>query len=383
MKSIMCSLQIGRSLAKRVLCWFILIQHCYVGFGACAPCKPGFIRVGRWCFAVHTEPATKNSSVAVCQQMGGSMVVIDSAEKEEALTSYIMENELLVMTDQRLTLYKDLEVIMNGDDEMDRFCDDYMKYGRESKTYRHFINNEIPLGSKPENRANLTTPNGFKVTLSSIPGAGMGAWTHIPLSKYTVLGSYDGLVRTDISDKDPYSWVVEKLQGNGTYVIDAMPLDSSNWLRFVNSPRNYQEENAQAVPCAGLIFYMTIKEVDPGSELMVWYGDSYGLHLNVGRIHPEHDLNGTVVFRVNILHILDKYGDVLAFDDGTIVTYDNWIEDLTYNVVDRTFGLLLSYDVKRKRWRWIPERNYSYFTDKNGLYLPFVCEDRDSEIPDG
>ena len=71
---------------------------------------------------------------------------------------------------------------------------------------------QIPIGSAPEERANLTTPPGFKVALSSIPGAGMGAWTEIPLSKFTILGSYEGLVRPDINEKDPYSWVVSLSQ---------------------------------------------------------------------------------------------------------------------------------------------------------------------------
>ncbi|XP_078328031.1 histone-lysine N-methyltransferase PRDM7-like [Crassostrea virginica] len=347
------------------------------------PCKPGFSRVGRWCFSVHTDPASRNQSLAVCQQTGGSMVVLDSAEKEQALTSYITENDLLSMTDQRLELYKDLEVLMNGDDEMEKFCEDYLKFGTQSKTYRHFINNKIPIGSAPEERANLTTPPGFKVALSSIPGAGMGAWTEIPLSKFTVLGSYEGLVRPDINEKDPYSWVVGKLKGNGSYVIDALPLDCSNWLRYVNAPRNFREENAQAVPCAGLVFYMTIKEVPPGSELLVWYGDNYGLHLNVSRVHPEHDLNATVVFRINVIHIRDSLGEELVFEDGTPLVYENWLEDASYTVVDKSFGLLLSYDLRRDRWKWLPERNYSYFTGREGLYLPFVCEDRESEIPDG
>ena len=52
-------------------------------------CKPGFSRIGRWCFSVHTDPASRNQSLAICQQTGGSMVVLDSAEKEQALTSYI------------------------------------------------------------------------------------------------------------------------------------------------------------------------------------------------------------------------------------------------------------------------------------------------------
>lgn len=362
--------------------WFTALYLCATVHGLSDQCKPGFTRIGRWCFSIHTDPATRNDSVAICERLGGGMVVLDSAEKERALTSYIIENDLLTMTDQRLELFKDLDVIINGDDETEKFCKDFLQYGTKSKQYRHFTNNKIPVGSPPEDRANLTTPAGFKIALSSIPGAGMGAWTEIPLSKYTVLGSYEGLVRNDLNDKDPYSWVVDKLGANGSYVIDAMPLDCSNWLRYVNAPRNFQEENAQPVLCAGLVFYMTMKDVPPGTELMVWYGDNYGLHLNVSRVHPEHDLNATVVFRINVVHIKDSLGEVLAYDDGSPLTYENWLENITYTVVEKSFGLLLSYDLHKERWRWIPERNYNYFTEKEGLYLPFICEDWDSELPE-
>lgn len=101
----------------------------------------------------------------------------------------------------------------------------------------------------------------------------------------------------NISKHDSYflRFKVDKLGTNGSYVIDAMPLDCSNWLRYVNAPRNFQEENAQPVLCAGLVFYMTIKDVPPGTELMVWYGDNYGLHLNVSRVHPGNCAISTVV----------------------------------------------------------------------------------------
>lgn len=96
----------------------------------------------------------------------------------------------------------------------------------------------------------------------------------------------------------------------------------------------------------------------------------------------EHDLNATVVFRINVVHIKDSLGEVLAYDDGSPLTYENWLENITYTVVEKSFDLTLSYDLHKERWRWLPERNYNYFTEKEGLYLPFICEDWDSELPE-
>ena len=79
---------------------------------------------------------------------------------------------------------------------------------------------------------------------------------------------------------------MDKQGSNGTYVIDAADPACSNWLRFVNSPTTHTEENVPPVPCAGIVFYMTSRDVEPGTELLVWYGDGYGRFLGVNRIHP-------------------------------------------------------------------------------------------------
>ena len=81
------------------------------------------------------------------------------------------------------------------------------------------------------------------------------------------------------------------MQGsNGTYVIDVADSSCSNWLRFVNLPTKVSEENVILVSCKGIIFYMTTRDVEPGTELLVWYGDSYGRFLGVNRIHPGNSL---------------------------------------------------------------------------------------------
>uniref|UniRef100_A0A8W8NY39 C-type lectin domain-containing protein n=1 Tax=Magallana gigas TaxID=29159 RepID=A0A8W8NY39_MAGGI len=83
--------------------------------GLSDPCKPGFTRIGQWCFSIHTDLATRNDSVAICERLGGGMVVLGSAEKERALTSYII------------------------------VCKDFLQYGTKSKKYRHFTNNKVPF----------------------------------------------------------------------------------------------------------------------------------------------------------------------------------------------------------------------------------------------
>uniref|UniRef100_K1Q758 C-type lectin domain-containing protein n=1 Tax=Magallana gigas TaxID=29159 RepID=K1Q758_MAGGI len=102
----------------------VSIEICIV-HGLSDPCKPGFTRIGQWCFSIHTDLATRNDSVAICERLGGGMVVLG-------------------------------------------ICKDFLQYGTKSKKYRHFTNNKIPVGSLPEDRANLTTPAGFTIALYSI-----------------------------------------------------------------------------------------------------------------------------------------------------------------------------------------------------------------------
>lgn len=52
-------------------------------------CRPGFVRVDQWCFSFYTEPTSMLQSSDVCHQHGAHMAVLDSQEKEKALTDYI------------------------------------------------------------------------------------------------------------------------------------------------------------------------------------------------------------------------------------------------------------------------------------------------------
>ena len=80
---------------------------------------------------------------------------------------------------------------------------------------------------------------------------------------------------------------MEKIGGaEGVYMIDAGSPAHSNWLRWLNCAGNVEQENVVAVSCAGLILYMTTRDIYPGSEMFVWYGDGYGDFLKISRVHP-------------------------------------------------------------------------------------------------
>lgn len=50
---------------------------------------------------------------------------------------------------------------------------------------------------------------------------------------------------------------------------------SGNWMSLVKCARFPDEQNLVAVQVQGQIFYEACKEIRPGQELLVWYGDCY------------------------------------------------------------------------------------------------------------
>ena len=63
--------------------------------------------------------------------------------------------------------------------------------------------------------------------------------------------------------------------GNVSHIMDGTDEESSNWMRFVNCARSDQQRNLVALQFRGQIYYKTSKVIESGSELLVWYSDSY------------------------------------------------------------------------------------------------------------
>ena len=65
------------------------------------------------------------------------------------------------------------------------------------------------------------------------------------------------------------------------YFVDGLRPEMSNWLRFLNCPNYESQENVVVHLCYGKIFYRTTKDIIPGQELFIFYGEEYAEILNI------------------------------------------------------------------------------------------------------
>nr|XP_022321232.1 uncharacterized protein LOC111123277 [Crassostrea virginica] len=349
-------------------------------------CKEGFVNVEKWCFSFHLDGASFSKSREFCNEIGGEMVVLDSKEKEEVLTDYIEDQGFTykALIQRREDLLRSHHRLKITDIHGDRYCDFFKKYKDSKPTKDLYLPNaQIPVESDEENRANLTTPPGISVKLSSLPGAGLGAWATESFPVNSVLGLYEGEEFLD-DGEFLYGWIINSDDESLSHFVDAESPARSNWLRYVNCARNEQEENIHPVFCEDLVFYMTSKDVAPNTELLTWYGNWYGKKLGINRVHPEDDLDFDDVFYIRVSSLRQTNPGKYCFHDNTTVTYTNWIPKRYYKTREREywgdvfepFGLLLSY--YDGQWRWVPEKDYSYFTNNSVPMEAFGGSWRDS-----
>ncbi|XP_005109164.1 uncharacterized protein LOC101855753 [Aplysia californica] len=102
-----------------------------------------------------------------------------------------------------------------------------------------------------------------------------GAFSKILITKNTRFGPYKGEIITP--DQKPfldyrYAWeVFEKNSDDLKFTISAADPQSSNWMRNVNNARFYEEQNILSLQDGYSIFYMAMKDIRPGEELLTWF----------------------------------------------------------------------------------------------------------------
>ncbi|XP_060559317.1 uncharacterized protein LOC132719555 [Ruditapes philippinarum] len=143
-------------------------------------------------------------------------------------------------------------------------------------------------------RAFNTVPSGFEIKQSSLPGIGLGVFTTSYIEQDAVFGPYKGTFDTDDTDEDlDYAWTISPREDEGRkqlIYVDAIDIALSNWLRYVNTPINAEMENVAAVQYKGEMYYKTIKSIAPGTEMFVWYGESYARYLGLKPFkHPRYN----------------------------------------------------------------------------------------------
>ena len=122
----------------------------------------------------------------------------------------------------------------------------------------------------------------YTIKTSTLPNSGFGAFTNVHLPKNTVLDYYRGQKLNPSQYKNlknkAYVWSV-KSKKLGNIYIDGQNESKSNWLRFLNDSRDHRN-NIKPYQYRDKIFYKTMKDIYPGQELFVSYGDSYWPSIN-------------------------------------------------------------------------------------------------------
>nr|XP_022322725.1 uncharacterized protein LOC111124153 [Crassostrea virginica] len=173
-------------------------------------CNENVIQLGKWCLSFHKEPRDRETSKKLCERNGGDLLWFDSKEKLHVVRKHLEAED---RTDFKLL---NRESLLNSHQKIkdihhygERFCRIYKNNKSMKPSRKMFMKNrQLPIVFDDENRANLTTPTGFSIEPSSIPGAGLGAWAKVPVRMFSVIGEYEGDEHTDNEASTNYQWNV-------------------------------------------------------------------------------------------------------------------------------------------------------------------------------
>ena len=117
---------------------------------------------------------------------------------------------------------------------------------------------------------------------STIPEAGMGAFAldQIPRGSRD---HYRGVIANEKNANAYYSWMIspynkktgEEIPGKKMAYIDCEDPNDGNWTRYVNCGPTSKKNNIDVEQHFDKIFYMTLRDILPGEELFVDYGEEY------------------------------------------------------------------------------------------------------------
>jgi hypothetical protein len=143
-----------------------------------------------------------------------------------------------------------------------------------------------------------TAPCFLKLTKSKIPNANRGIFTtKYKIPKGVIFGPYTGVIRSAYGDEGQdardggYAWRINRWhEENADFYIDGVNENNSNWLRYVNTARYREEQNVFSLLFNDTVYYITIKDIEPETELLVWYGYKYAKWLNIFVVETsDHD----------------------------------------------------------------------------------------------
>ncbi|XP_052215350.1 histone-lysine N-methyltransferase PRDM9-like isoform X2 [Dreissena polymorpha] len=145
--------------------------------------------------------------------------------------------------------------------------------------YYYIQDKEVPDGDTL--KADHSLPDCLEIKTSKIAGGGLGVFSKERLKSRILFGPYGSNIITD-NHKSAYCWQIYE-DCKASQFVDAQNNATSNWMRYVNCALTEADRNLVALQYEGGIYYCTWKQVSPGEELLVWYGDEFARELGIIR----------------------------------------------------------------------------------------------------
>ncbi len=125
--------------------------------------------------------------------------------------------------------------------------------------------------------------NKFYLNKSTIKQAGYGVFSNKNFKAKSRLDEYIGEIIDDEegakrNDKSYFFRVFHK--DGSSHIIDALPHEHSNIMKFVNgvkTPQQRKRQNCEAYQRNDKIYYRALRDINVGDELLVDYGPTYWL----------------------------------------------------------------------------------------------------------
>ncbi|KAG8133678.1 hypothetical protein E2320_011441 [Naja naja] len=147
-----------------------------------------------------------------------------------------------------------------------------------------FLSGDTDSQAPQLDRSTLQLPKGLTVLKTVfIDGPQLGVFCTETILKGIRFGPFQGKVvnTSEIKTYDDNSLMWEIFEdGQLSHFIDGRG-SSGNWMSLVNCARFPEEQNLTALQCQDQIYYESCKEITPGQELLVWYGDCYSQFLGI------------------------------------------------------------------------------------------------------
>ncbi|XP_053726683.1 putative histone-lysine N-methyltransferase PRDM6 isoform X1 [Synchiropus splendidus] len=116
---------------------------------------------------------------------------------------------------------------------------------------------------------------------STVPGLGYGICAAQRIPQGTWIGPFQGVplildkLQAGAMKNTRHLWEIYDAEGTLQHFIDGNDPSKSSWMRYIRCARHCGEQNMMVVQYRSCIFYRACMDIPRGTELLVWYNDSY------------------------------------------------------------------------------------------------------------